>query len=303
MSGTALPGRLEVLDPGPMTTVQDGGRPGRGALGVGLSGAADRGAMAAANRLVGNDEGAAVLETTLGGLAVRARRAAIVAVTGPVTTVDVDGSPAGSHCRVLLHAGQVLSVAAPPHGLRNYLAVRGAVVEIHGTDGAVHRAELGSLATDLLSGLGPPVLRAGDALVTGRPAAALPATDLVPPDSAAHTAPVRLPIVWGPRDDWFTAGARRLLAAREWTVMPDTDRVGARLHGPEGLRRARRGEPASEPMVTGALQVPADGLPVLFLADHPVTGGYPVIAVVRRAALDAAAQLRPGDRVVFTAAG
>ncbi|WP_248499642.1 biotin-dependent carboxyltransferase family protein [Tomitella gaofuii] len=303
MSGDGFAGRLEVLEPGPMTTVQDGGRPGRGALGVGLSGAADRGALAAANRLVGNDERAAVLETTLGGLAVRARRAAIVAVTGPVTAVGVDGAPAGSHCRIPLRAGQVLSVDAPPRGLRNYLAVRGGVAEVHGADGAAHRPELGSLATDVLSGLGPPVLRAGDVLVTGPAAAPLPAADLIPPDASAHTAPVRLPVVWGPRDDWFTADARRLLVTRAWTVTPDTDRVGARLHGPDGLRRARDGEPPSEPMVTGALQVPSDGLPVLFLADHPVTGGYPVIAVVRRAALDAAAQLRPGDRVVFRAAG
>ncbi|QDQ98248.1 biotin-dependent carboxyltransferase family protein [Tomitella fengzijianii] len=301
--GAAHDGCLEVEEPGPFTTVQDGGRPGLGALGVGRSGAADRAAMAAANRLVGNPERAAVLESTMGGPAVRARRPVMIAVTGPATVVEVDGTAVGSHCRVLLRAGQVLSVGAPPHGLRNYLAVRGGVTGVRGADGSVHGPELDSLATDVLSGLGPPALRAGDVLTAGRAAAPLPSADLIPPDRAAHTGPVRLPVVWGPRDDWFTDGARRLLVGGEWTVTPDADRVGARLHGPEGLRRARGGELAPESMVTGALQVPADGLPVLFLADHPVTGGYPVIAVVRGAALDAAAQLRPGDRVVFTAAG
>ena len=99
-----------------------------------------------------------------------------------------------------------------------------------------------------------------------------------------------------PREDWFTAAARGLLLDAEWTVRPESDRVGLRLAGP-ALERARSGELASEPTLPGALQVPPDGRPIMFGPDAPVTGGYPVIAVVTD--LDPAAQLRPGDTVRF----
>src|SRR5699024_892525 len=257
----AVDAALTVLAPGASTTVQDLGRPGRGALGVGRSGAADRGAMAAANRLVGNPEGAPVLETTLGGLELRARRPLAMAVAGPAATVTVDGVPVGTHSRVHLDAGRILAVGAPDHGLRHYVAVRGGVAGVRGGDGAFHGPELGSLSADAMSRLGPPPLDRGDLVFTGRPAAALPGTELNPRrrDGAMPTAAVRLPIVWGPRDDWFTPGARRLLVSQRWTVTADTDRVGARLQGREQLTRARGDELASEPMVVGALQVPPDG--------------------------------------------
>ncbi len=310
MTSRTGPGRADpahaaftVIAPGPSTTVQDLGRPGRGALGVGRSGAADRGAMAAANRLVGNPEGAPLLETTLGGLQLRARRRVAVAVTGPAVAVTVDRIPVGTHSRVHLDAGQTLAVGTPDRGLRHYVAVRGGVAGVRGGDGAFHGPALGSLSADAMSRLGPPPLDRGDLVFAARPAAPLPATELNPRRGSAGgpgaDGAVRLPIVWGPRDDWFAAEARLLLVSQIWTVTADTDRVGARLQGREALARARGGELASEPMVAGALQVPPDGRPVLFLADHPVTGGYPVIAVLRRGALDAAGQLRPGDTVAF----
>ena len=153
---------------------------------------------------------------------------------------------------------------------------------------------LGSRSTDTLSGLGPAALRVGDRLPVGPPRGPVSGSAGAP---AASTA--ALPVRFGPRDDWFTTAARHELLEAEWTVRSDSDRVGVRLDGPV-LERSRQGELPSEAVLPGALQVPPDGRPILFGPDAPVTGGYPVFAVVT--ALDRAAQLRPGDRLRFRAA-
>jgi biotin-dependent carboxylase-like uncharacterized protein len=270
---------IEVVAPGPLTTVQDLGRPGYAALGVPRSGGFDRGALRLANRLVGNPDGAAVLETTLGGLAVRFVAAATVAFTGaPCPGAPDWGTP------LSLPAGTVVRLGAPAAALRSYLAVRG---------GFAVAPVLGSCSTDTLSGLGPPLVRAGDRLEVGPPEGAVSGYA-----SIADLAPAVLPVRFGPRADWFTAAARRALVETQWTVRSDSDRVGVRLDGPR-LERDRDGELPSEAVLPGALQVPPDGRPILFGPDAPVTGGYPVIAVVT--ALDRAAQLRPGDRLGFRA--
>jgi biotin-dependent carboxylase-like uncharacterized protein len=278
---------LTVLAPGPLSTVQDRGRPGWASIGVTRSGAADRSAADLANRLVGNDPAAAVLEVTAGGLQVRAGRALLVAVTGAPAPVTVDGRAAPFDAPLTLHAGQVLGLGTPPVGLRSYLAVRG---------GIDVPPVLGSRATDTLSGLGPEPVRPGDVLPVGGLAAEEPVVD-VAPVRAPSTRPV-LRVLPGPRRDWLAAEAWTALTAQDWTVSPDSDRVGLRLAGPR-LDRARTDELPSEGLVPGAVQVPPDGAPVLFLADHPVTGGYPVLAVVTTDDLPVAAQLRPGDRVRF----
>ncbi|WP_151773253.1 biotin-dependent carboxyltransferase family protein [Streptomyces abyssomicinicus] len=278
---------LEVLATGPLATVQDLGRPGLAAVGVGLSGAADRGSLRLANRLVGNEEGAAGVEVTFGGLSVRARRAVTVAVTGaacPLTTGAMNSV-------VHLAPGQRLTLGTPVAGLRSYLAVRG---------GIAVPAVLGSRSRDVLAGLGPAPLAVGDVLPAGPPPAAPPCVDLAPV-AAAPSGEVLLRVRLGPRDDWFTGAAVRELLSAPWTVGAASDRVGMRMDGP-ALPRAVTGELPSEGMVPGALQVPPGGRPVLFLADHPVTGGYPVIAVVLRDDLDRAAQARPGQALRFTCA-
>jgi biotin-dependent carboxylase-like uncharacterized protein len=278
---------LDVLATGPLATVQDLGRPGLAALGVTRSGAADGAAAALANRLVGNDRGAAVVEVTAGGLRVRAGRALLVAVTGAPAPVSVDGRPAPFAGPLPLAVGQVLALGPPPLGLRSYLAVRG---------GIDVPSVLGSRSTDLLSGLGPAPLRSGDRLPVGRLAADEPIVD-VAPVRAPSARPV-LGVLPGPRRDWLEPAAWATLVSSEWSVTADSNRVGLRLAGPR-LARARAGELPSEGLVPGAVQVPPDGAPVLFLVDHPVTGGYPVLAVVPSADLSAAAQLRPGDVVRF----
>ena len=280
---------LTVLASGPLATVQDGGRVGWAAIGVPRSGAADRPAAALANRLVGNDPRAATVEVTAGGLRVRAERTLLVAVTGAPAPLSVDGRAGPLNAPLTLHPGAELALGLPPMGLRSYLAVRGGV--------GVPEV-LGSRSTDTLSGLGPAPLRAGDVLPVGSLLADEPVVDV-----AAVRPPSAVPIVRvlpGPRRDWLEPAAWTALVTAEWTVSPDSDRVGLRLTGPR-LGRAREDELPSEGLVPGALQVPPDGAPVLFLADHPVTGGYPVPAVVVTADLPAVAQLRPGDVLRFRA--
>lgn len=272
---------IEILDPGPLATVQDAGRWGWASLGVPRAGAFDRAAWAAANRLVGNDPDAAGLEITLGGLALRTDHAVTVALTGAACPGAPDWNAA-----VTLPAGTTLQLGQPRHGLRSYLAVRG---------GLDVPAVLGSRSTDTLSGLGPAALRPGDRLGVGAVRREPASVAASPP----HTGEARLAICWGPRSDWFSEDAWRLLVDTTWTVRPDSDRIGVRLDGP-ALPRARQGELASEPTLPGAVQVPANGRPIVFGPDAPVTGGYPVIAVVDD--LDRVAQLRPGDTVRFTRA-
>lgn len=285
---------VEVVATGAQSLVQDLGRVGLAASGVGRSGAADRAALRLANRLVANPEGAAAIESTFGGLVVRAGpdlpAPLLVALAGAPAPADVDGTPVGHHALVALRAGQVLRLGPPPVGLRTYLAVRGgiAVPEV-----------LGSRSTDVLSGVGPAPPAVGDVLPVGPEPDALPLVDVAPVAlPAAGTVVLRA--VLGPRADWVAdPGA---LARTTWTASGRSDRVGVRLEG-EPLRRREAGELPSEGVVRGAVQVPAGGEPVLFGADHPVTGGYPVVAVVVDADLDRAAQLRPGQHVRFVLVG
>ncbi|RRO16723.1 biotin-dependent carboxyltransferase [Saccharopolyspora rhizosphaerae] len=278
---------LEVLTTGPLATVQDLGRPGHAGIGVGTSGAADVPSLKLANRLVGNDEGAAAIEVTFGGLALRATRDLTVALTGapcPITVAGREGAP-----NSVLHVarGAELRLGVPAVGLRSYLAVRGGIdVE----------PVLGSRSTDVLSGLGPEALQPCAVLPVGPPPSRFPVVDLAP--VAGPPDDVVLRVRPGPRDDWFTADALKTLVSAPYEVTAESNRVGMRLDGPV-LERSCTEELPSEGMVTGALQVPPVGTPTLFLADHPVTGGYPVIGVVVSADVRRAAQARPGQRVHF----
>ncbi|HSP76452.1 MAG TPA: 5-oxoprolinase/urea amidolyase family protein [Cryobacterium sp.] len=285
---------VRVLSPGAQTTVQDLGRPGYADQGVTGSGALDRGALRRANRVVGNPASAAVLENALGGLSLTALADQVLAVTGacvPLTVTDAAGRhrelPMDS--AVSLLAGQTLSLGAPRSGVRSYLAFRG------GIDVA---PVLGSRSTDTLSGIGPAPLTPGTVLrmLPPAPGSAVHHPEIPPPAPAEVTA---LRFVPGPRADWFDPASVARFGAEEWTVTAQSNRIGLRLAG-EPLTRSRPGELASEGTARGAIQVPPSGLPVLFLADHPVTGGYPVIGVVLAEDLDLAAQLPTGARIRFS---
>ena len=266
---------VEILEPGPLTSVQDPfGRRDWRHLGVPVGGAADSWSARLANRLVGNPDGAALLEVTLGGLALVVDETTWMATTGGLAAraggMDL---PAGEAWR--LRPGTILRLD-PGDGARGYLAVAG---------GFLVEPVLGSTSTDLRTGFGGldgRPLRAGDQLeaaaLTGRPARWA---------GRATMGPIR--IVPGPHGEDLEG----LLAA--WTVGLEADRAGVRLDG----ARIRGTEVPSMGLSPGAIQVPPDGRPIVMLADRPVTGGYGVPACVIRADIGRVAQLRTGDEVRF----
>jgi biotin-dependent carboxylase-like uncharacterized protein len=280
----AVAGIVEVVDAGVLTTVQDLGRPGWAHLGVPRSGALDQPALRLANRLVGNPETAAALETTLTGVALRPDAATTVAVTGARCDVRVGGRPVGWGSVLSVPAGAEVRVGPATEGLRSYVALAGGV-EV--------ATVLGSRSTDLLSGLGPDPLRSGDRLPLGPSGTAPHGSEAVP--GPLHD---RLRLRLGPRADWFSPEAVEALDGAAYQVGADSNRIGLRLIG-RPVARVREDELPSEGMVLGAVQVPPSGQPVVFLHDHPTTGGYPVVGVVLEADLPVCAQARPGDRLTL----
>ena len=260
---------IEIVDAGLLSTVQDQGRAGHAAVGVPRSGAVDLRLASHCNRLVGNATDAAVIET-LGGLTLRAVTPVVVAS---------DSEPVARS----LGAGEALTVPAGEQQWR-YVAVRGGIdVE----------PVLGSRSTDTLSGLGPRPLQAGDHLPISVDPRATPVGEVWP----LRPADGPVGITPGPRVHWFAEDALGVMTSGVWTV-GDASRVGVRLRGPE-LERVVQGELPSEGLVRGAIQVPPDGNPIMMLADHPTTGGYPVIAVVDPDDVATLAQRRAGEAVRF----
>lgn len=258
---------IEVLGWGVGGTVVDLGIVGRAWLGSPRGGAVDAGALAFANRLVGNVSHARGFESC-GGLVFRLQRAATVAVAGAVAAIDVvDGPPLGASTPTSLPAGATVRIGTVTEGCRVYVAVRGGLGEPQGTIVAI--------------GVDPMT-----PLHTGPAARSLARPEVT---------------IWpGPRLDWFVDTTWQQLLAGPWRV-GSSSRVGVRLEGIP-LVRSRLGELPSEGIVEGAIQVPPDGQPIIMLADHPTTGGYPVVAVVDPADLTAAAQARPGRDIVMRSA-
>ena len=287
---------LRVRATGLLTLFQDRGRHGQAGQGVSASGAMDQAAFKAANRLVGNASQQPVLETVGGGLSLQSVGENVVAVTGadaPLSITAADGRrwSAPRCAAIALADGDTLSLGQPVAGARCYVAVRG---------GYEVAPVLGSASTDTLAHVGPPALQTGQLLaVLPAPHAvvaelALPLQELPAPDGE-----VVLDVELGPRTDWFTPEAVALLAVQRWQVTPQSNRVGLRLVGEQALTRAVSSELPSEGTPLGAIQVPASGQPVLFLADHPLTGGYPVIGCVAPHHLDLAGQIPVGAWIRF----
>lgn len=266
--------------------VQDAGRPGHAAIGVGSSGAADRASYRLGNRLLGNRDSAASLEVTLGGLELEATSVMWVAVTGAPAPLALDGRVEPTGSVLALRPGQRLRLGTPGSGLRSYVAVRG---------GIDLPPLLGSRSRDTLAGLGPLPIAAGHRVPIGSDVVGEMLVDAVPPVS--YDARPVLRVVRGPHDDWVT-DADELVRAT-WRVAGDSDRVGLRLEGASLRPAADRGQLPSQGALRGAIQVPPRGAPVVFGPDHPVTGGYPVVGVVIDADTDRLAQLRPGEELRF----
>ena len=287
---------LEVLDPGLLTTVQDAGRKGWARYGVPPSGPLDEVAFTAANVLVGNPPDAAALEITLTGPTLRVRRECLIAVCGATFDLWVGTLPVPTWHAVYVRAGQIVTFGTRRSGARAYFAISG---------GIALPPFLGSQATYLPGGFGGldgRALRAGDRLPLGDATAGnvVPRAGRVWPVDRRppYTPQPTLRVVLGPQDDYFTAEGLATFLNSAYQLTPEADRMGVRLQGPPIAHRGSTGI-VSDGVVTGSVQVPPDGQPIVMLADHQTTGGYPKIATVVRADLPLLAQCLPGDQIRF----
>ncbi|WP_300765744.1 urea amidolyase family protein [uncultured Bifidobacterium sp.] len=288
---------------------EDDGR-SAGDMGVADSGALDPVAFHTANELVGNDPGAAAIEITAGGARVKALGDVVVAVAGapiPISIVSENGMaiPVLDQRPVLLLDGERMVLGHPARGWRDYLAIQG---------GFRVDSVLGSASRDTMSGIGPRPLARGDLAeaadgnhaTVGKPLGWGVSSDGDASDDGNTSdgdAPETLDVILGPRDDWFLPDSVADFLSSVWTVTARSNRVGLRLADGPALRRTVGQEIASEATVPGAIEVPSDGMPVVFLRDQPVTGGYPVVAVLSTESLRRAGQLPVGARVSFRPVG
>ncbi len=280
---------LTVIRGGMLTTVQDLGRWGHQHLGVPVAGPMDWYSHRLANRLVGNSDNAAALEITLVGPELRTSGDVVCAVAGASFDVTVDDAPVPGNAPFVVRRGVTVKFRARSRGARAALAVRG---------GFSVPPVLGSRATSLISRMGPfsgRALAAGDVLPVGSDdgAAGTAGRPLALPEGGA-----RLRVMTGPHRSRFTDDAARALHGTRFTVTPESNRMGYRLHGAV-LARADEAEMLSDATAIGSIQVPPSGLPILLMADRQTTGGYPKIATVITADLPLAGQLAPGDWIEF----
>lgn len=277
---------------------QDAGRFGQTGQGVSSAGALDQGAFRAANRIVGNPPGATCLEITLGGFSIAASGRAVIGITGapcPVTIRDAEGrvQQAETYSPISLEPGDTVTLGQAPKGMRSYLSVRG---------GFAVAPVLGSTSADTLAVVGPEPVSRNAVLKVNADTHGLTAVSLEEMPAFAHPGPqdvVTLDVIMGPRTDWFTQAGIDTLSSQLFRMTPQSNRVGIRLSGDHPLERRDTAELPSEGTATGAIQVPHSGQPVLFLADHPLTGGYPVIATVAEYHLDLAGQIPVNARIRF----
>ncbi len=294
-----MSGALKVLMAGLHTTVQDLGRVGYQALGVPASGALDPVALRLGNALVGNPPGTAALEILYRGPSFEVAADTVrVAVAGSGAFLLIGGEPArklAAWRSVTIAGGTAFEIVVGPDSVCAYLAVEG---------GIAAPSVLGSASTYVRAGLGGffgRVLRPGDLVPLAlERAPARPELRLSTPPPAGKDQPIR--IVLGPQQEYFTDDAVAAFLGGEFRVSTSADRMGMRLDGPT-LRHRGGWDIVSDAIATGAVQVPGSGQPIVLLADHQTTGGYPKIATVISADLPAVGRRRPGEVVRFAAVG
>ncbi len=290
---------LFVVDPGPLTTVQDLGRPGYQRLGIPPSGPLDQPAFVCANRLVGNPDGAAALELTLRGPRLEVRRPCLVALAGAEMAMTVNDRPVPGWTAIRLDAGDVLAFRMVTAGCRAYLAVAGGldVPQVLGSRATYLRGRLG--------GVEGRALQKGDVLPLGAPAAALERLEgrhVPPARRPGYPAEVECRVILGPQDDRFTPEGIAAFLGGPYEVTPHADRMGYRLSGPP-IAHARGHDIISDGIPLGGIQVPGEGQPIVLLVDRQTTGGYTKIATVISADIARIGQARPGQRVRFRRVG
>ncbi|CAM3974540.1 5-oxoprolinase/urea amidolyase family protein [Xenorhabdus thuongxuanensis] len=288
---------LEILSVGLQTLFQDLGRVNQAKSGISESGAMDKRALRSANRIVGNPSDQACLEIVQGGFKAIVHGQMLIAITGAPCPIEIK-TPSGeifhvnTYQPIDLNDGDEISLGVPVAGMRSYLSVRG---------GFTVSAILSSHSFDTLSNIGPAPLKMKDKLVVGETfhCAAISVSETPAFDMPNKDEIVILDIIFGPRTDWFTQESIDLLSKQIWQVTPQSNRIGLRLNGECSLSRIKLQELPSEGTCAGAIQIPASGQPVLFLADHPLTGGYPVIASVADYHLDLAGQIPVNAKIRF----
>lgn len=291
----AIIAALEVLEPGPMTTVQDLGRYGFGRYGVPPSGALDCFALRTANILVGNPEGEAGLEITLMGLRVKALTSIVVAIGGGDLQPSINGEQIETWRSCLMKEGDLLYFSSPKSGCRAYLAVGG---------GIPAHPVLGSKSTNLSSRFGGcegRPLRKKDLLFSDSPETRLKlhGRALSPELMPLYGREWLLRVLFGPQNTDFPEGSRKIFVASPFKVSPQSDRTGIRLSGPPVHCKSGIGESIiSEGVAPGTIQIPGDGRPIIILSET-ITGGYRKIAAVISADLPFLGQIKPGDHVRF----
>lgn len=282
--------KMTILSPGPLSTIQDGGR--FGAMGKGFSpgGAMDSEAMAIANLLVGNAPGVGVIEMTMLGITARFDCDCTIALTGADMSARLNDKPVGRYCSVFIHSGDVLSMKTAENGMRAYLATAG------GFDLPV---VMGSVSTNLkcaLGGFRGRKLQVGDELPLNQSSSAFLPRRVLPPEDYPEN--ICLRVLPGPQDDAFTKAGISTFLGCEYTVTDKADRMGIRLSG-EKIESRHGVDILSDGIVAGSVQIPASGTPIIMMADRQTTGGYAKIATVISADLSRAAQARPGTRICF----
>ena len=284
-----------VKNPGPLSTVQDAGRFFHQSSGIRPSGVMDTAAYEAANALLGNTKGEAVLEMTFFGATLEFRSAAWFALTGADMKATLGGAPVARYTAVRAEAGQVLALGMAVSGCRGYLAVHG---------GIDVPPVMGSRATDMSARLGGfegrPV-KAGDELPTA------PEDGWAPTSAASYEPPVytneaEVRVIPGPQEDFFTAAGVGTFFASDYKVSPNSDRMGLRLDG-AAVESVGTTDIVSDGIVFGSIQITSGGLPIVLMADHQTTGGYAKIGTVISFDLPKLAQARPGDTVRFVRIG
>jgi len=271
-------------------TLQDQGRIGYANIAVPTSGAFDQKSHQLANRLIGNFPNACAIESLRGSFEFGTDSELVISATGAPASVQVDGREHEMFRSIFVPAGSVVSVSPGSLGMRTYLAIRG---------GIVGNQIMGSSSYDELSQIGTPPIKPGDKFSVENQVAGSITGDYTPGSVITGLNTVELETMPAPR--WSGFSNSDILFTSEYQVTSSVNRVGLRLSGP-ALVWNSESRLASEGVVTGAIQIPVDGMPLIFGPDHPTTGGYPVVAVVSRNSLDLLAQTAPGTVVRFKSA-
>jgi antagonist of KipI len=282
---------MQVVQPGLLTTIQDLGRPHVVTAGVPAGGAMDRFAHSAANLLVGNDRSAATLECTIRGPRLAALRACVVAITGADLGPTVNGAPVPMWTAVPMQEGDELAFGARAMGIRAYIAVAG---------GFLGDRWLGSMSTNLMSargGMHGRALVAGDTLAAGESMVGHESGRFLDAALRPPYGERTLSAIPGPHVSRLTADSRTALFGAPYTLSPESNRMGFRLLGP--ILEAPGDDVLSFALVVGVVQLPRGGQPILLMADYQTAGGYPIVATLATASISIAAQLAPGDEIVF----